>query len=73
VNPLEPKLKIVERNETLGADLVVLAAGGVPDDALYFAARREHISRELYNIGDSFSGGKVLEAARAAYRLGLSL
>ena len=73
VNPLEPKLKVVERNETIPADLVVFAAGGVPDDALYFAALREHIAAELYNIGDSFSGGKVLEATRAAYRLGLSL
>ncbi|MDR0599557.1 MAG: NAD(P)/FAD-dependent oxidoreductase [Treponema sp.] len=73
VNPLEPKLKVNERAETLPADLVVLAAGGVPDDALYFEARRERAAPELHNIGDSFSGGKVLEATRAAYRLGISL
>jgi 2-enoate reductase len=72
-NPLAPKLRIDERKETLPADLVVLAAGGVPDDALYFTALRERIAPELHNIGDSFSGGKVLEAVRAAYRLGLCL
>jgi 2-enoate reductase len=72
-NPLEPKLKIEEKEEILPADLVVLAAGGTGDDALYFAARKEHAAAEIYNIGDSFSAGKVLEATRAAYRLGLRI
>jgi 2-enoate reductase len=72
-NPLAPKLKVEERTETLPADLAVLALGGVPGDALYFAALREHAAPAVYNIGDSFSAGKVLEATRAAYRLGLSL
>jgi 2-enoate reductase len=72
-NPLAPKLKLEERKETLPADLVVLAAGGLPDDSLYYQARAEHISPEIYNIGDSFAGGKVLEATRAAFRLGLEL
>jgi len=72
-NPLAPKLKTNERTEILPADLVVLAAGGAPDNALYFTAVREQAAPELHNIGDSFAGGKVLEATRAAYRLGLSL
>jgi 2-enoate reductase len=72
-NPLAPKLKVDERTELLPADLTVIAAGGAPDDALYFAALREQAAPEIYNIGDSFSAGKVLEATRAAYRLGLSL
>ena len=72
-NPLAPKLKVEERPELLPADLTVIAAGGVSDDALYFAAIREQAAPEIYNIGDSFSAGKVLEATRAAYRLGLSL
>ena len=72
-NPLAPKLKVEERVELLPADLAVIAAGGVPDDALYFAALREHAAPFIYNIGDSFSAGKVLEATRAAYRLGLIL
>jgi 2-enoate reductase len=72
-NPLAPKLKIEEKEEILPADLVVLAAGGISDDKLYREARKERAAPELYNIGDSFNAGKVLEATRAAYRLGLQV
>jgi 2-enoate reductase len=70
-NPLAPKLKIEEKEEIFPADLVVLAAGGIADNSLYLAAQKERAAPELYNIGDSFSAGKVLEATRAAYRLGI--
>jgi 2-enoate reductase len=72
-NPLAPKLKINEKAETISADLVVMAAGGIPDDSLYLEAMRENAAPELYNIGDSFSAGKVLEANRSAYRLAMQL
>jgi 2-enoate reductase len=72
-NPLTPKLKIEEKEEILPADLVVLAAGGISDNSLYLAAQKERAAPELYNIGDSFSAGKVLEATRAAYRLGIRI
>ena len=49
--------------------LVVLAMGGHPDDALYHEALAAHAAGELYNIGDSFSPGRILEANRAAYQL----
>jgi 2-enoate reductase len=68
-NPLAPKLKIEEKAETIPADLVVMAAGGLPNNDLYLAALAENAAPELYNIGDSFSAGKVLEANRSAYRL----
>jgi 2-enoate reductase len=48
----------------------VIAAGGAPNNGLYLEALAENIAPELYNIGDSSSAGKVLEATRAAYRLG---
>ena len=48
---------------------VVLAMGGHPDDALYHEALAAHAAGELYNIGDSFSPGRILEANRAAYQL----
>ena len=73
VNPLAPKLRIEEKSETIPADLVVMAAGGAPDNALYLEALAENIAPELYNIGDSFNAGKVLEANRAAYRLAIRL
>ncbi len=72
-NPLAPKLKVEEREETLPADLVVIAAGGRPDEAMYFEAQRLHAADEIYNIGDSFHVGKVHEAVRSAYALALSL
>ena len=72
-NPLAPKLKTEEKEQHIEADLVILAMGGRPDDSLFFEAQRENAAPELYNIGDSFASGKVLEATRAAYRLGISL
>lgn len=72
-NPLAPKLEEVPVTEVLAADLVVLAAGGQPDDALFFEAQRLKVAPEMYNIGDSFAAGKVQEAVRAAYRLGVTI
>jgi 2-enoate reductase len=69
-NPLAKKLGTATRDETLDADLVVLAMGGRADETLYFEARKAHVAPELYNVGDSFSAGRVLEATRAAYNLG---
>ena len=68
-NPLAPKLKVEEKAESIGADLVVMAAGGVPGNDLYLKAVAENIAPELYNIGDSSAAGKILEATRSAYRL----
>ena len=68
-NPLAPKLGNVPQRVALDADLVVLAMGGRPDDAVYLEAQKELVAPELYNIGDSFAAGRVLEACRAAYAL----
>ncbi|HWQ59375.1 MAG TPA: FAD-dependent oxidoreductase [Clostridia bacterium] len=72
-NPLAPKLGEDYKDETLECDLVVLATGGRPDDALYFEAQKIHAAPELYNIGDSFRAGKVHEATRSAYALATKL
>lgn len=72
-NPLAVKIGNEEKEEILKADLVVFATGGKPDDSLYFEAQAGRIAPELYNIGDSFTGGRVLEATRAAYALGIKL
>ncbi len=72
-NPLAPKIKEDIRNENIPAELVVVATGGKPDDALFFECQRINAAPQLYNIGDSFMVGKVLEAVRAAYRLALNL
>ncbi|MBK5253242.1 MAG: FAD-dependent oxidoreductase [Peptostreptococcaceae bacterium] len=72
-NPLATKLKLEEVEKVIPADLVVMAAGVVPDDSLYYKALSKHTAPLLYNIGDSFESGKVLEATRAAYRLAVGL
>lgn len=68
-NPLAPKLGAETQEMALDADLVVLAMGGRPDDTAYFEALAANVAPEIYNIGDSFAGGRVLEANRAAFRL----
>jgi len=72
-NPLAPKVKDEYQEEFLAADLVVFAMGGRPDDSLYFALQEAHASPEIYNIGDSFAAGRVLEANRTAYNLAVKL
>ena len=68
-NPLAPKLGPETQEMALDADLVVLAMGGRRDDTAYFEALASNAAPEIYNIGDSFAGGRVLEANRAAFRL----
>jgi 2-enoate reductase len=68
-NPLAKKPGPENRDETLEADLVVYAMGGRADMAPFLEAQANHAAQEIYNIGDSFSSGKVLEATRAAYSL----
>ncbi len=68
-NPLAPKIGNVPKRVELEADLVVLAMGGRPDDAAYLEGQKLNVAPELYNIGDSFTAGRVLEACRAAYAL----
>ncbi len=72
-NPLAPKIGPEEKEETIEADLVVLAMGGKADDALFFEAQRIHAAPELHNIGDSFCSGRILEATRAANALASSI
>lgn len=73
VNPLEKKIQVEEQEQFLEADLVVLAVGGRSDDQLFYDVQRELTGTLVYNIGDSFHGGKVFEATKAGYALGLAL
>jgi 2-enoate reductase len=66
-NPFAPKLKTEERDETIEADLVVIAAGARPDDSFYRSLVEAVAAPEIRNIGDSFAMGRVFEATKAAY------
>ncbi len=72
-NPLAKKIGDKSVEESLSADLVVLAMGGRADDTLYFEAVKEHVAPEVYSIGDCFKAARVLEATRAALRLALTI
>lgn len=64
VNPLARPLRVEEKEVVLPADLVVLAVGMAPDDALYQACLRARVAPEIHNIGDSFAPASILEATR---------
>lgn len=72
-NPLAKKIGQETRMQNLRADLVVLAMGGKVDESPFYEAQKEKVAPELYNIGDSFIGGKVHEATKAAYRLAITI
>lgn len=68
-NPLAKKIGTETYISEIPCDLVVLAMGGHPDDRAFLSALEQHVAPEIYNIGDSFHAGRVLEANRAAYSL----
>jgi len=72
-NPLARPIRVEEQEETLPADLVVLATGVIPDDSLYQACLREQVAPELHTIGDAFAAGLVFQAVKAGYAVGSSL
>ncbi len=73
LNPLAPKIKEEFEDVFIPTDLVILAAGGRPDEALFHAIQKELNTVEVYNIGDSFRGGKVFEATKSGYACALNL
>lgn len=73
VNPLAPKVGDDWHEEVIASDLVVIACGGQADDSLFYELQQTHAALELRNIGDGFAPGRVLEAVRAAYRLGTTI
>lgn len=73
VNPLAPKVGDDWHEEVIASDLVVIACGGQADDSLFYELQQTHAAPKLRNIGDGFAPGRVLEAVRAAYRLGTTI
>ncbi|MEG0291941.1 MAG: FAD-dependent oxidoreductase [Anaerovoracaceae bacterium] len=72
-NPMEKPIGEEAEVRTLRGDLVVLAIGNSAKDSLYFEAQRLNVAKEIYNIGDSFTQGKVLEATKSGYNLAIRL
>ena len=52
---------------------MVVAVGGLPDDRLYRACVEMNTAPELHLLGDAFQPGRVFEAVKAAYQVGISV
>lgn len=66
-NPFAMRPKISEHRRTLPAEMVVFAVGVRPRDGLFRDCVGQAAAGSLYNIGDSFSVGRVLDATRAGH------
>ncbi len=72
-NPLARPIREEIQDIFLPADLVVLATGFQPDDALYETCVALRAAPELHNIGDAFAPGNVFAATKAGYAVGRML
>jgi 2-enoate reductase len=72
-NPLAKNIREEMVEETLKADLVVLAAGLRPDHSLFEACQATNAAPEIFAIGDNFHVGRVFNAVEAGFNLGRSL
>lgn len=72
-NPFEKKIRPQLQEEALKADLVVLAVGGKPNEQFFLECQKIGAAKEMYNIGDSFSCGRVFEATKSAYQAAISI
>ncbi len=73
LNPLAPKIKEELAEQSIKADLVILATGIKSNNQLYYDCVKEHIAPEVHNIGDSLRPKQVAEAVKSAYRKALSV
>jgi 2-enoate reductase len=69
-NPLARPIRVEERQVRLEVDLVVLATGLAPDDALYEECLRVQAAPEIHHAGDSFRPATIAEAVKAGYAVG---
>ncbi len=72
-NPLERKIKEQYQCVTLHADMVVMAAGLMPDDHFYQICVAAQTAPEVHILGDAFQIGRVHEAVKAGYTLGANI
>ncbi len=68
-NPLAKKIKSLPKMVQEEADLVVLAAGTVPNNELYRKCQETTASPLIYCVGDSNQCGKVFTAVKSAFNV----
>lgn len=73
VNPLAKPLAEEFREESIPADLVVLAVGNESRHSLYDSLVENYCAPEIYKLGDAFEPATIKQAIRSAYRLALDI
>ena len=72
-NPLAKPIREEIIEETLKADLVVLAVGLQADHSLFETCQLQNVAGDIIAIGDNFHIGHVFEAVEAGFNVGNSL
>lgn len=70
VNPLAKRIKPDYKTVTVTTDVVIMATGARAEDTLYGSLIKSKAAKEIFNVGDSFNPGRVLEAVKAGYAIG---
>lgn len=73
LNPFEKEIKEELIQVNLDADVVIMATGAQPNDQLYEALIKEDMNAQIMQIGDAFEPGRVLEAVKAGYQIGITI
>lgn len=72
-NPLAKPIREEIVEETLKADLVVMAVGLQADHSLFEACQAQNTAGAVFFIGDNFRIGRVFGAVKAGFNIGSSL
>lgn len=72
-NPLAKKIKKELMAVSVEADLVILAAGTVPNNELFKKLQETMAAPIIYNVGDSNTCGKVFTAVKSAFNVAKNL
>ena len=72
-NPLAKPIHEEVVEQTLKADLVVMAAGLEADHSLFEACQRQNAADQIIVIGDNFHVGRVFDAVDTGFNVGISL
>jgi 2-enoate reductase len=66
-------LKQMPEDKVLEADFLVVAMGGKAEESMFLEGQKTSVAPEIYNIGDSYKMGRILEANNAAYAAAMNL
>jgi coenzyme F420-reducing hydrogenase beta subunit len=72
-NPLAKSTGTDAIKKEIATDFVLIGLGYRSENSLYYNALNERVASEIYNLGDSFKPGKVVDAVRSSYALAMEI